>query len=101
MERHQVPEVLALVGRGMKELVPAPDTRFVPEVTPEGFVFQVKQISEAGDRLVKLCQLYDEDSHKAVEEVEALDVYKARRILALALGAIHDLMEDAARDAEA
>lgn len=91
MERHQVPEVVALVGRGMKGLVD--DTRF-----GEGFVFEVQQISEAGDRLVELCETYAADAHRAVEEVEALDVYKARRILALALAAIHDLQEEIARD---
>lgn len=74
---------------------------FIPEPAAEGFFFEVERLSEASDRLVELGETYDADPHKALEEVEALDVYKARRVLAIALATIHDQAEEIKRHTEA
>lgn len=49
---------------------------------------------EAGDRLLALFETFEKDPAQAMREVERLDVYRARRLLALLLLLTKNVLDD-------
>lgn len=69
---------------------------FIPLVAPNGFDWtldEMEKMAEAGEVLAELNATFAADPHKAVEDVQRLDVYRARRVLAVALASLHRCRE--------